>query len=116
MAYNKFYAKKVMVRGMKFDSVKEARRYNELLLLQRAGELRDLKRQVPFELLPTQREESNGKKCRVVEHPVKYIADFTYTDKHGRFIVEDVKGIRTKEYIIKRKLMLYFFKIKIREV
>lgn len=61
MAYNKFYAKKVMVRGMKFDSIKEARRYNELLLLQRAGELRDLKRQVPFVLLPAQREESNGK-------------------------------------------------------
>ena len=93
-----------------FDSLKEFRRWQELKLMQRAGVIHDLKRQVPFELIPAQKE--NGK---VIERAVTYKADFTYTE-NGETVVEDVKGIRTKEYILKRKIMLWEFGIKIKEV
>lgn len=95
-----------------FDSRKEARRYQELRLLERAGKITDLKCQVKFELIPAQYE--NGK-C--VERAVTYIADFVYTE--GRqLVVEDVKSAITrkqKEYVIKRKLMLWIHHIRIRE-
>jgi hypothetical protein len=80
----------------------------ELCLLQRAGEISDLKRQVPFELIPKQ----EG------ERAVKYIADFVYTER-GKQVVEDVKSSATRkkaEYVIKRKLMRYIHNIKIKEV
>ena len=93
-----------------FDSLKEFRRWQELKLMPRAGVIHDLKRQVPFELIPAQKE--NGK---VIERAVTYKADFTYTE-NGETVVEDVKGIRTKEYILKRKIMLWEFGIKIKEV
>ena len=85
-------------------------RYQELKLLQRAGKISELQRQVPFELIPSQRE---GK--RVIERGVKYVADFTYMED-GNLVVEDAKGIRTKEYILKRKLMYMVHGIKIKEV
>ena len=106
----KYGNRKVNLNGEKFDSAKEARRYGELVLLERAGQISDLKRQVRFELIPTQYE--NGK-C--VERAVHYVADFVYKE-NWKEIVEDTKGVRTKDYIIKRKLMLYVHGIRIKEV
>ena len=99
---------------MTFDSRKEARRWQELRYLLRAGVISRLERQTPFELIPAQKDETG----RVVERAVTYRADFTYRDEHGNYIVEDVKSkaTRTPEYIIKRKLLLYRHGIRIREV
>lgn len=96
-----------------FDSKKEWRRYSDLLLFEKAGIISGLQTQVTFELLPTQLDE-NGK---VIERKISYIADFVYVDcKTGKTIVEDAKGFRTKDYIIKRKLMLHLKGIRIKEV
>ena len=97
---------KVDVDGMRFDSKREAARWRELQLLERAGEISDLRRQVRYELVP----KLPG------ERPVDYIADFVYRDKDGNEVVEDVKGVRTPVYVIKRKLMLWRHGIRIREV
>lgn len=93
-----------------FDSVREFNRWNELKLLERAKKIQGLERQVQFDLLPAQRDD-NGK---VIFRAVTYHADFTYWE-NGQFICEDVKGFKTKEYILKAKLMYYFYHIKIRE-
>ena len=117
---SKYGARKITRNGETFDSAKEYRRWCELRLLERAGEITDLKRQVPFELIPAQREpETVGargakKPGKLLEKSVVYNADFTYYE-NGAFVVEDTKGMRTKDYIIKRKLMLYIHKIKIKE-
>ena len=97
---------KVEVDGMPFDSKREAARWRELRLLERAGEISDLRRQVRYELVP----KLPG------ERPVDYIADFVYRDKDGNEVVEDVKGVRTPVYVIKRKLMLWRHGVRIREV
>jgi hypothetical protein len=107
----KYGNRKVIHDGIEFDSMKEAHRYCELKVMQRAGLISDLQLQVPFELIPSQR--IDGK---VVEQAVKYIADFTYNGQDGVQVVEDTKGYKTPEYIIKRKLMLYIHGIRIREV
>ena len=114
MSYNwtKYNNKKVTVNGQVFDSKKEANRYKELLLLEKAGAIKDLRMQVKFTLIPSQRDEATGK---VVERECSYKADFVY-DEDGKTVVEDVKGFRTKEYIIKRKLLLYQYGIRIKEV
>ena len=110
------------LNGEKFNSHKELCRWLELRLLERSGEISDLRSQVKFELIPTQREpDTIGKrggviKGKVIEHGVNYVADFVYKDKQGNTVVEDTKGMRTKEYVIKRKLMLYFHGIRIREI
>jgi hypothetical protein len=110
---SKYGAKKTVFQGITFDSQKEAQRYAELRLLERGKVISDLQLQVKFDLIPAQKGE-NGK---VIERAVTYVADFTYTDKRtGEFIVEDTKGMKTKEYILKRKMMLYFHGIRIREV
>ena len=110
---SKYGAKKVTFDGKTFDSQKEAQRYAELRLLDRGKVISDLKCQVKFELIPNQKDE-NGK---VIERAVNYIADFVYIDKNtGKTVVEDTKGFKTKEYIIKRKLMLWIHNIEIREV
>lgn len=110
---NKYHSKRITIDGEQFDSVKEYRRWCELKLMQKAGMIRDLKRQVKFVLIPMQRDEKG--KC--LERECAYFADFTYRDvKTGRFIVEDTKGVKTKDYIIKRKLMLYVHGIRIQEV
>lgn len=96
--------------GQKYDSVKEYRRFCELQLLQRAGEITELRRQVRYELIPAQRIEG-----KLVEQRCEYIADFVYKQR-GAEIVEDTKGVRTKDYIIKRKLMLWVHGIRIKEV
>lgn len=106
----KYHSRKITKDGMTFDSVKEYRRACELSLLERAGAIADLQRQVKFELIPSQR--IDGK---VVERPCTYVADFVYQEG-GKTVVEDTKGFRTKDYIIKRKLMLQVHGIRIREV
>lgn len=119
---SKYKAKKTEVDGEKFDSVKESRRYTQLKLLERAGEISDLRRQVKYVLIPAQREPDTvgvrgGRiKGKLLEREVAYIADFVYKDKTGEEIVEDTKGFRTKEYVLKRKMMLYLHGIKIKEV
>ena len=123
---NKYNAKKVSVDGIEFDSKKEAKRYQELLLLQKAGEIYLLERQKVYELLPAQREpDTVGKrggviKGKLLERAVEYVADFVYTDKNGKTVVEDVKGFREggayAVFVLKRKLMLYRYGIKIIEV
>ena len=111
---NKYHNRVLNTPDGKFDSVHEFTRWQELKLLQRAGEIYDLQRQVPFVLIPTQKDEITGK---VIERECKYIADFTYRScKTGRIVVEDAKGAKTKDYIIKRKLMLYRHGISIKEV
>lgn len=108
---SKYFNKKVTINGEQFDSKKEAKRYQELLLLQKAGKIHGLMRQVKFVLIPSQR--IDGK---VVEREVSYVADFVYKNiATGEEIVEDTKGMRTKDYIIKRKLMLRMYNIRIYE-
>lgn len=105
-----------------YDSRKEHRRAGELKLMQRAGIISGLREQVPFVLIPAQYGECGtdlrGKPVRIcVEKSCRYIADFVYTDTAtGQTVVEDTKGVRTKEYVIKRKLMLYMHGIRIKEV
>lgn len=111
---NKFGAKKITHDGMTFDSKAEFRRYCELKMLERAGEIEDLRRQVRFELIPKQVDPDTK---ALLEKPVYYIADFVYFDVRSfKKVVEDVKGHMTKDYVIKRKLMLYLHDISIREV
>lgn len=119
MTRSKYSARKCICDGITFDSRKEAQRYRELKLLQRTGAVSDLQLQVRFTLLPAQYEQSGSvyvkgprkgqpKNGRCIEQSVVYIADFVYTE-NGKRIVEDAKGVRTKDYIIKRKLFRYFF-------
>lgn len=120
----KYGNKKVTVDGITFDSKREARRYRELMLLQKAGQICDLELQKEYVLVPAQYETyerygKNGKRLkdgkRCVENAVKYKADFVY-QQDGVTVVEDTKGMRTKDYIIKRKLMLYVHGIRIKEI
>lgn len=105
MRANKYGARKVTAPdGQKFDSMKEYYRWSELKLMQRAGIISKLERQVKFELIPKQEGEL----------ACNYIADFTYYQK-GEYIVEDVKGCKTDVYKIKKKLMLWVHGIRIRE-
>lgn len=106
----KYKAQKKTIDGITFASTKEANRYEELKLLQKARKIQDLQMQVKFELIPTQR--INGK---VAERKCAYKADFVYIE-NGKKVVEDTKGVKTKDYIIKRKLMLYVHGIRIKEV
>jgi len=121
---NKYH--NIKTRG--YDSQKEAERARVLHLLERAGKIRDLREQVPYELIPKQTEMGTrivtrrGKTVmqtveRVVERPVRYVADFVYYDPiTEETVVEDAKGVRTKEYVIKRKLLLWIYGIRIKEV
>lgn len=107
---SKYNSRKISRDGITFDSVKEYRRWCELSLLERAGTIQNLKRQVKFELIPSQR--IDGK---VIERSCTYIADFVYTE-NGKMVVEDTKGFRTTDYIIKRKLLLWVHGIRIQEI
>lgn len=121
---SKYHSRKVTVDGDTYDSMKEYRRFKELSLLERAGAIRNLKRQVKYVLIPAQREftteidkKGNFKKGKLLERECAYIADFVYFDMSTcRMTVEDTKGYRTKDYIIKRKLMLWVHGIQIKEV
>lgn len=127
MRYNKYKNKKIEVDGIKFDSKREAKRYSDLKLLEKSGQISELERQVKYILIPAQRETTNEvykkgikkgqcKSGKVIERECAYYADFDYMTKDGKHVVEDTKGIRTQEYIIKRKLMLYKYGIRITEV
>lgn len=119
---NKYHARRYMIGDEMFDSKKEAGRWQELKLLERAGEISHLQRQVKYVLIPSQYEvvgfTKNGKEKRhLVERECSYVADFVYHDlASNEVVVEDVKGFKTKDYIIKRKLMLHVHGIRIREV
>ena len=110
----KYHNKAKEFNGIVFDSVKECERYKELLLMEKAGEIRDLNRQVRFDLLPKMRGKNR------TERGVYYKADFTYYRINpggpDEYVVEDVKGMRTDVYKLKRKLMLYRKGISIEEV
>lgn len=109
--YNKYHNKKTTLAGKSFDSQKEGLRYLGLLQMERDGRIRDLKTQVKFVLSDAKRDE-NGK---LLEREAAYIADFTYYDSEGNFVVEDVKGMRTPEYVLKRKWMLDKYGIRVKE-
>ena len=122
-AGNKYHAKKIEVDGEIFDSKREAARYIELQYLQRAGKISGLQRQKKFVLIPAQYEpESTGPrggriKGKLIEKEVAYYADFVYFDEETKeTVVEDAKGVRTPEYIIKRKLLLWLKGYRIKEV
>lgn len=111
---SKYGSKKVIVDGIKFDSKKESKRYLELKLLERAGEIKDLELQKEFELQPSFKK--NGKTYR----KITYKADFCYFSiKDNKYICEDVKSPATKTqvYMIKKKMLLYKYDdIEFREV
>ncbi len=113
---SKYKNKKVSYNGESYDSVKEYRRHDELKLLQRAGKISGLERQVKFELIPSQRDPETKK---VLLRGVSYVADFVY-EKDGQRIVEDVKGYRGGGayaiFQLKKKMMLYLKGILIEEV
>lgn len=98
------------VDGITFHSKKEWKRYVELSTLEKAKQISDLKTQVAFTIIPKLKE-STGKAIR----ETKYIADFTYIE-NGNLVVEDVKGVRTQAYILKRKLMKHVHGIDIHEI
>ena len=106
-----------------FDSEKEYKRWCELRLLEKAGAIQNLQRQVPFEIIPPYTEviERYGKKGQRLKDQIKtiekvcyYKADFTYYE-NGKLVVEDTKGFKTEAYVMKRKLMLHKFGIRIKE-
>lgn len=107
---SKYHSRKITRDGITFDSVKEYKRFCELAQLEKAGQVTGLQRQIKYQLIPSQR--IAGK---VVERACTYIADFVY-QHNGETVVEDVKGYKTPEYVIKRKLMLWVHGIRIREV
>lgn len=120
---SKYGNKKAKHDGILFDSRKERHRYITLMTLQRAGEISDLRLQVSYELIPAIYETVEKQlktKVKLVEkcvqRAVHYIADFVYRDKDGNEIVEDAKGVRTKEYQLKKKMMRAILGITIKEV
>lgn len=126
MRRRKYGNTKITVDGIQFDSKREAARYQELKLLERAGVISLLQRQTKFQLIPDQHAPSNAvytkgprkgrrKPGKLLEKECIYIADFCYT-KNGEIVVEDTKGFRTEAYKIKRKLMLERYGIQIKEV
>lgn len=103
---NKYGAKKVTASdGSVFDSKREFHRWCELKLLERAGKISGLRRQVSYELIPKQKG----------ERACNYIADFVYSNEEGMLVVEDCKGHRTEVYRLKKKLMLWVHGIRIYE-
>lgn len=116
---SKYHSRKVTRDGVTYDSVHEYNRFKELQLLERAGKITRLNRQIPYELIPAQYatviDPKTGKEKRVcVERSCQYVADFTYWE-NGKFVVEDAKGMKTDVYKIKRKLMLSVYGIRIKE-
>lgn len=109
---SKYRNRKVTVDGITFDSVKESRRYTELKLLQRGGYIKNLQLQVPYVIIPSQRDKDG----KVVDRAIKYYADFVYDTPEGEQVVEDAKGVRTDVYRLKKKLLRYIHGITIKEV
>ncbi len=123
---SKYHAKKCEFNGKTFASKKEMKRYIYLLDLQEKGEITGLETQKKYVLIPAQKEDDvvvitpKGKekivKGKCLERECAYYADFVYIDKENQLVVEDTKGFITPEYIIKRKLMLFEFNIRIKEL
>ena len=120
---NKYHAKKVTICGIDFDSKKEGMRYLLLKDMERTGEISGLQLQVPFELLPAIYKDEvvhlktkDKVERRLVQRAVHYVADFVYTDKQGTQHVEDTKGLRLPDYILKKKMMLALLGIEITEI
>ena len=98
---HKYHAKPIEVDGIKFASRREAKRWGELQLLQRAGEITDLRRQVKIELTGR-----DGPILTPTGRKAKYVADFVYVDRrNGLEIIEDAKGFKTPEYSLKRAVL-----------
>lgn len=122
---NKYHARKAVVDGITFDSRKEAERYMVLKEKAEKGQISSLQRQVKFIVIPAQREPDQigprgGKKPgKLLERECAYVADFVYTE-NGQQVVEDTKGCKAGAayaiYKIKRKLMLYKYGIRIKEI
>ena len=125
MARAKYKNRRVTFEGETYASRKELKRFQELELMQAAGRITGLRKQVKFVLIPAQFEpdrvdyskSKKGRKVkgRLLEREVAYVADAVY-QQDGETVVEDAKGFRTKDYIIKRKLMLFVHGIRIKEV
>ena len=119
---NKYKNTKITVNGILFDSKREAARYCELLILEQAGKITELRRQVKYTLIPAQYEPDTigprgGRiKGKLIEREAAYYADFVYLDETDQTVVEDTKGMRTPDYVLKRKMMLYIFGIRVREI
>lgn len=122
----KYKSKKKIIDGIKFDSKKEGVRYLQLRELEKKGLIKNLELQKTFELLPPQREKSTmtktgkEKQGKTLERAVNYIADFVYINELGEMVVEDVKGYKNggsyQVFTIKRKLMLYVYGVKVKEI
>lgn len=120
---SKYHSQKVSIAQEIFDSKKEARRWLELKNMEEHGLISGLQRQKKFVLIPAQYEpDTKGPrggriKGKLLEREVAYYADFVYFDEHEKdFVIEDTKGVRTAEYVIKRKLLLWLNGYRIREV
>lgn len=117
---SKYHSKKIQADGQTFDSRKEYGRWCALRLMERSGEITDLRRQVKYVLIPAQYgpatvgPRGGVKRGPLLERECAYIADFVY-DKGGETIVEDCKGYRTEAYRIKKKLLLERYGIRILE-
>lgn len=108
----KYHNEQTEINGIKFASRHEATRYVELKYMERAHLITDLQLQRVYTLIGEQRDKDG----KILERPVKYVADFVYKDQTGKTVVEDAKGMRTDVYKIKRKLMLSIYGIRIQEV
>jgi hypothetical protein len=122
MVKSKYKSRKTIIGDVIFDSKKEAHRWRELCLQEDAGLIENLQRQKKYVLIPAQREpdavgkRGGVKKGKLLERECAYYADFVYTiAETGETVVEDSKGRRTKDYIIKRKLMLWVHGIRVKE-
>lgn len=120
---SKYGNKKAKANGKVFDSRRERRRNYKLQTLEKAGEISDLRKQVPFEIIPAvyetvevQLKTKTKQVQKLVQRAAHYVADFVYKDKDGNEVVEDAKGFRTKEYELKKKMMRAFLGITIKEV
>ena len=107
---NKYHNKKAEYKGIKFDSMKEMSWYIKYELMEKSGLIKDLQRQVKFELQPSFK--LNGKTIRAIN----YYADIAYKDKDDKLHVIDIKGMRTEVYKLKKKMMAYKYNIEIEEI
>lgn len=120
---SKYGNKKAKASGKVFDSRRERSRYYTLQVLEKAGEISELRMQVPFEIIPAiyetvevQLKTKVKQVQKLVQRATHYVADFVYKDKDGNMVVEDSKGFRTPEYLLKKKMMRAFLGITIKEV
>lgn len=92
---------KVTLDGIMFDSRKEAERYAELKMMEKAGVISNLQLQVKYPIIESYLNKVTGRWTQ----PTYYVADFVYIDEYGNQVIEDVKGYKTPEYRLKKKLM-----------